>query len=95
MAAAGLPAVAATWKDKSLQIDPGRLDASQRQRLQAVLDALNPVYMNALQGSKARIRRRSRRCRSACRLSSGAINPGWYWTTEPASWSAARTALIG
>ncbi|AOB32421.1 hypothetical protein AKI39_19390 [Bordetella sp. H567] len=48
VAAAGLPALASRWKDKVLQVNPGGLDPSQRPRLHAVLDALNPVYMGAL-----------------------------------------------
>ncbi|WP_179283412.1 type III secretion system inner membrane ring subunit SctD [Bordetella genomosp. 9] len=48
VAMAGLPAMASTWKDKALHIKPGVLDVSQRERLNAIQDALNPRYMGAI-----------------------------------------------
>ncbi|CAM3768612.1 EscD/YscD/HrpQ family type III secretion system inner membrane ring protein [Bordetella sputigena] len=48
VAAAGLPAMTSIWEDKAFHIRPGTLDASQRKQLQAVLDALNGLYMGAV-----------------------------------------------
>lgn len=48
VAAAGLPAVASTWKDNAMLVDAGGLDRLQREKLKSVLDTLNPIHMNAL-----------------------------------------------
>jgi type III secretion protein D len=45
---AGLPRVTVSWKDKTLQIVPRGLNVSQREQLKAVVDTLNPTYMNML-----------------------------------------------
>jgi type III secretion protein D len=56
VAAAGLPPLASSWKDKALRIDAGALDRPQLEQLQTVLDMLNPLYMDALRldGENAR-----------------------------------------
>jgi type III secretion protein D len=48
VAAAGLPHVPSTWKDKALRVAPRGFDVTQCQRLGGILDALNSTYMNAL-----------------------------------------------
>jgi type III secretion protein D len=48
VAAAGLPAVSADWKDKVLWIGARGFDTPQLKRLEGILEALNSSYMNAL-----------------------------------------------